>query len=99
LDNPLLHTTYSGPTRAIDHNGYIHGDLFYLANYSAGVRIIDISAIENGDLIEVGYFDTYPLHNNTSFNGAWNVYPYFESGNIIVSDIEGGLFIIRKSDI
>jgi len=99
LDNPLLHTTYTGPTGAIDHNGYVRGDLFYLANYSAGVRIIDISAIDDGDLVEVGYFDTYPAHNNTSFNGAWNVYPFFESGNIIISDIEGGLFIIRKSEI
>lgn len=96
LDNPLLHTTYTGPTGAIDHNGYINGNIYYLANYSAGVRLIDISGIENGNLTEVGYFDTYPLHNNASFNGAWNVYPYFESGNIIISDIEGGLFIIRK---
>jgi choice-of-anchor B domain-containing protein len=99
LDNPLLHTTYSGPTKAIDHNGYTLGNMYYLANYSAGVRIIDISGIENGNLVEVGYFDTYPQHNNTNFNGAWNVYPYFESGNIIISDIEGGLFIIRKIDI
>ncbi len=99
LDNPLMHTTYTGPTKAIDHNGYINGNMYYLANYSAGVRIIDISGIENGDLTEIGFFDTFPQHNNTSFNGAWNVYPYFESGNIIISDIEGGLFIIRKSDI
>ncbi len=99
LDNPLLHTTYTGPTGAIDHNGYINGNIYYLANYSAGVRLIDISGIENGNLTEVGYFDTYPLHNNASFNGAWNVYPYFESGNIIISDIEGGLFIIRKRGV
>jgi len=97
LDNPLLHSTYEGPSRAIDHNGYVNGDMFYLANYSAGVRFIDISGIENGDLVEVGYFDTFPAHDNTSFHGAWNVYPYFESGNIIISDIEGGLFIVKKS--
>ena len=46
---------------------------------------------------EVGFFDTYPENDNTSFNGAWNVYPYFNSGNIIISDINRGLFIIRKS--
>lgn len=99
LDNPLLHLTYEGPSRAIDHNGYIKGNMFYLANYSAGVRFIDISGIENGNLMEVGYFDTFPAHDNTSFHGAWNVYPYFESGNIIISDIEGGLFIIKKSNL
>lgn len=97
LDNPTLHTTYFGPTVAIDHNGYVKGDTYYLANYSAGVRFIDISDIENGNLDEVGFFDTFPSHDNTSFNGVWNVYPYFESGNIIINDIEGGLYIVRKS--
>ena len=37
------------------------------------------------------------INNSTNFNGAWNVYPYFKSGNILISDIEGGLFIVRKS--
>ncbi len=97
LDNPVLHTIYSGPTAAIDHNGYIKGDTYYLANYSAGVRFIDISDIDNGNVVEEGFFDTFPNHNNTSFNGVWNIYPFFESGNIIINDIEGGLFIVRKS--
>jgi choice-of-anchor B domain-containing protein len=97
LDNPSLKTTYSGSTSAIDHNGYVKGNLFYLASYSAGVRFIDISAIAAGTLTEVGFFDTYPNHNNASFNGVWNVYPYFQSGNIVISDIEGGLFIVQKS--
>lgn len=97
LENPILHTTYLGPTKAIDHNGYIKGNTFYLANYTAGVRFIDISDIVNGNLIEVGFFDTYPNNNSAIFKGTWNVYPYFESGNIIISDIEGGLFIVRKS--
>ncbi len=97
LDNPILHTTYLGPTAAIDHNGYVKGDTYYLANYSAGVRFIDISDIANGNLTEEGYFDSYAPNNSTSFHGVWNVYPYFESGNIIINDIDGGLFIVRKS--
>ena len=99
LDNPTLHTTYLGSTKAIDHNGYVKGDIFYLANYTAGVRFIDISDITNSNLTEVGFFDTYPSNNNTSFKGVWNVYPYFESGNIIISDIDAGLFIVRKSGL
>jgi choice-of-anchor B domain-containing protein len=97
LDQPSLHKIYSGPTGAIDHNGYVNGSIFYLANYTAGVRFIDISDISNGSLREVGFFDTYINNNSTNFNGAWNVYPYFKSGNILISDIEGGLFIVRKS--
>ena len=99
LDNPTLQNDYFGPTRAIDHNGYVKGNTFYLANYTAGVRFIDISDIENGNLTEVGYFDTHPDNNSTNFNGVWNVYPYFNSGNILISDIEGGLFILKRSGI
>ena len=98
LDNPVFHFNYLGPTAAIDHNGYVKGNLFYQANYTAGVKIIDISNIENKDIKEVGFFDTHPENDNTFFNGAWNVYPYLPSGNIIISDINRGLFIIRKSN-
>ncbi|WP_347923641.1 choice-of-anchor B family protein [Pontimicrobium sp. SW4] len=97
LDNPTFHMQHLGPTTSIDHNVYVKGDLLYQANYTSGVRIIDISDIENSIITEVGSFDTYPENNSTSFHGAWNVYPYFASGNIIISDIERGLFIIRKS--
>jgi len=97
LDNPTFHMQHLGPTSSIDHNVYVKGDLLYQANYTSGVRIIDISDIENNTMTEVGSFDTYPENNSTSFHGAWNVYPYFASGNIVISDIERGLFIIRKS--
>jgi len=97
LDNPVFNTEYFGGTEAIDHNLYVKGNLCYQANYTAGVQVLDVSDIENDVLTQVGSFDTYPLDNNTAFHGAWNVYPYFASGNIIISDIEGGLFIIRKS--
>ena len=56
-----------------------------------------MSNISNGVMTETGFFDTFPANNNTSFNGVWNVYPYFDSGNIVISDIEGGLFIVRAN--
>ena len=97
LDNPVLHHTYYGPTNAIDHNGYVLGDLFYLANYSAGIRVIGISGLADKNMEEIGFFDTFPEHNSTTFNGAWNAYPFFESGVIAISDINRGLFLIKKS--
>ncbi len=97
LDAPVVHMEYEGPTAAIDHNGYVKGNIFYQACYSAGVRMIDISGIDGKSMTEVGFFDTYPANNNASFNGTWNVYPYFPSGNIIVNNIEDGLFVIKKS--
>lgn len=59
--------------------------------------MLDVSNIASKTMSEIGFFDTTPSSNLASFNGVWNVYPYFESGVIVVSDIESGLFLIRKS--
>jgi len=96
LDNPVLLSEYFGPTTAIDHNGYVKGNTYYLANYRAGVRMHDITNIASGAMTETGYFDTFPTNDAPAFNGVWNVYPFFESGKIVVSDIEQGLFILQK---
>ncbi|MEM8999102.1 MAG: choice-of-anchor B family protein [Bacteroidota bacterium] len=98
LENPIIHTTYTGPTSAIDHNGYVLGNEFFLSNYTAGIRVLDISAISSGTITEKGHFDTYPSNDTPSFDGVWSVYPYFDSGKIIVNDINSGLFVIRESD-
>jgi len=98
LDNPQFHMNYFGPTAAIDHNGYVVGDTYYVANYTAGVRAIDLSNIASGVMTETGFIDTFIPNDNTAFNGAWNIYPFFESGNIVVSDIEGGLYIVRPTN-
>lgn len=99
LDNPSLHFQHFGTTQAIDHNLYIKGELCYQANYTAGLQVQDLSNINGGTLSQVGSFDTYPADNSTAFHGAWSVYPYFASGNIIISDYDGGLFIVRASDL
>ena len=98
LDNPVLHTTYTGETTAIDHNGYVKGTQYFLSNYRAGVRVLDIAGIDGKTIIEEGFFDTYPASNSAGFDGVWSVYPYFPSGKIVVSDINSGLFVIKKSD-
>ena len=98
LDDPILSFEYFSQNTSIDHNGYTLGDSYFLASYRAGMREISISDIGNQSMSEVGFFDTYPENDNANFNGVWNVYPYFESGNIIISDIEKGLFIVKKSN-
>ncbi len=99
LNNPKLSSVYFGNSNAIDHNGYVNGNLFFMASYRAGLRILDLTNIANStnSMTEVGYFDTFPDNNATDFNGAWSVYPYFKSGNIVINDIEKGLFVVRKS--
>lgn len=98
LDNPSFHMDYNGPTPSIDHNGYVKGNLFFLANYRSGLRVVDISDIANKNIFEIGFFDTFPSSNSAAFNGAWNVYPYFDSGNIVISDIERGFLLVRENN-
>jgi len=98
LDNPQLSFEYTGTTPATDHNGYVRGNTFYLANYTAGMRVMDISDIENGNMTETGFFDVYPSNDNAGYNGAWNVYPYFNSGNIVITSLfSGGFFLVKSS--
>jgi len=99
LDNPSFHFEYEGPTEAIDHNGYVKGDKYYLSNYRAGMRVLDISQIGNESITEIGFFDTYPDSDSANFDGAWNVYPFFESNNIVISDINRGFFLVREPSI
>ena len=98
LSNPKLHLNYFAGVNAIDHNGYTKGDQFFIASYTAGLRVLNISGIDEKKVEEMGYFDTYPVNNNAAFAGAWNVYPYFESGVIAINDINSGLFLVKASE-
>ena len=82
--------TVSG-ANAIIHNTYIKKDYAITSWYTEGVTITDANRPRN--LVQVGQYDTY---NGTaaSFNGAWGVYPYLPSGNLIVSNIEDGLYVL-----
>lgn len=99
LDAPVLKFNKFGATAAIDHNGYAFGNEFHLANYRAGYRLFDISNLNGNQMNEIASFDTYPTSNSAQFNGAWSIYPYFSSGNILISDIDRGLFVVKKSAV
>ncbi len=99
LDNPEEHFEFFGTTPAIDHNGYVKDEKYYLANYTAGLRVMDISNIENEEMEEVGFFDTYTADNNASYNGVWNVYPYFPSGNVMITDRSNGFFLVKSNEL
>ena len=63
------------------------------------MRVLDISQIGDENITELGFFDTYPDSNSANFNGAWNVYPFFASGNIVISDIDSGFFLVRDPSL
>jgi len=97
LTNPVLMNTFYSAEEAIDHNQYIVGNLTYQSNYEAGLRILQIDQ-DNFNLDEVAYFDVLPKPDyDTSFEGSWSNYPYFKSGNVAVSSIEYGLFMVRPN--
>ncbi len=75
----------------IPHNVHVLNDWLVISNYTDGVVIVDAKRPEN--LIEVGNYDTESTLNS-SFRGAWGAYPFLPSGNILVSDIKNGLFVI-----
>ncbi|MCB9335554.1 MAG: choice-of-anchor B family protein [Flavobacteriales bacterium] len=78
----------------IPHNVHVNGNFLVTSYYRDGVTIHDASDPNN--IIEVGNYDTSPLSGN-GFNGCWGVYPWLPSGNVIASDIEGGLFVLGAS--
>ena len=94
LDAPTYEFAYEAATASIDHNVYVKGNRAYEANYTSGLRVLEIGDLASGELSEIAFFDTYPGNEATTFDGAWSVYPFFASGTIIVSDVANGLFIL-----
>jgi choice-of-anchor B domain-containing protein len=94
LDAPQYVFTYEATTTAIDHNMYVVGNRVYQANYTSGLRVLEFGDLGNGEMSEIAFFDTFPDNDNAEFDGAWSVYPFLPSGNIIVSDITNGMFVL-----
>ena len=103
LTYPIFRGVYKSPQKSIDHNQYILNGLSYQSNYGSGLRIVNITSINDDDsgalFEETGFFDVRPEDDEAggeaTFNGAWSVYPYFQSGHIVVNSIERGIFSLR----
>ena len=95
LEQPVYVGFYAGETHATAHNLFTKGELLYMANYSGGVRIARIDDPGQLDLTEIAFLDTYPAHDFSGFVGAFSIYPFFESGTLIASDMSSGLFVMR----
>jgi hypothetical protein len=68
----------------------------YQSNYVSGLRVVDVS--NPTEPKEIGHFDTVPFGDNSAgFGGSWSNYPYFESGTIVVTSMEEGLFVLKRS--
>ena len=97
LTVPRVVGVYEGASTAIDHNLYVRGRHAFEANYSSGLRVLDLAGIESATLREIGFFDVHPEDDRPAYNGAWSNFPFFDSGIVIVSNIERGLFVLRPT--
>tara|TARA_B100000900_G_scaffold51528_1_gene37937 strand:+ start:1146 stop:2486 length:1341 start_codon:yes stop_codon:yes gene_type:complete len=93
----VLSTFNSGVnSQSMAHNGIIKGNNAYIPYYHDGIRVFDISDPSNP--IQTWKYDTYAPLTHASYKGAWGVYPYLPSGNIIVSDMQTGLYIFNLDE-
>jgi choice-of-anchor B domain-containing protein len=129
LAAPTLLGTFDNPRATIGHNAYVKDGFLYQANYTSGLRIVDLAGVASMTMAEVAYFDTSPEDDRFDtptarcrtpgqargrigvaphpgqtgacgaggYAGAWSNYPYFASGTILVSDMQRGLFVVRRT--
>ena len=76
----------------IPHNVLIDGTRMVVSHYTEGVRLLDVSNPEQPR--QIGFYDTYP-GGPGGFAGAWGAYIFPGSNLIVVSDINGGLFVVQ----
>lgn len=81
---------------SIPHNQLVRGNYLYVSYYYEGLVVFDISDPANP--VPVYAYDTCNEPDGPSYKGAWGVYPYLPSGNILVSDMQEGLFVFEKVD-
>ena len=99
LDNVQYVGTYQGTTNAVDHNLFVSGDKIYLANYAAGMRVLQIDPSDPANLEEIASVDTFMADNDTDLDGAWASFPFFTSGSVIINDRQNGFFVVRVMDL
>lgn len=93
LAHPMLEEITVNPI-AIVHNVHVKEDTAFVAYYTEGVRLFDLS--DPSLPAEWGYYDTYGGFSG-GFHGVWDVAAKYPSGTFIASDIESGLYVFRST--
>lgn len=98
--SPNLVSTITADGLGIDaispHNPIVRDDLLFISWYQAGVQVLDISDPSNPLLL--GTFDTFP-GPVVGFDGNWGVYPLLGLDRVLLSDLDGGLFVVDAASI
>lgn len=98
IANPSVLSTFVTNVGDTPHNPYVLDDFLYLAAYSDGLWIYDVTDPHNP--VNTGYFDSHP-QNGTSYpnayEGGWAAYADLPSGVVLESDMQLGLFVLDKT--
>jgi choice-of-anchor B domain-containing protein len=88
-----LVTTYRPPgdVTSIAHNPFVKNNILYVSHHTAGLRLVDLRNPYTP--VEFAFHDTYPNSNAAITEGNWSCYPFFNSGKIISSDMQTGLYV------
>jgi choice-of-anchor B domain-containing protein len=101
VQNLTVTSVFSSNPTVTPHNPFIVGNTCYVAYYLDGLQVYDVSDPYNAT--RIAYFDTHnqePLggpYPSLAYQGAWGAYPFFSSGNIAVSDMQNGLFVLNQT--
>lgn len=94
LGSPIQVDGFTADPNGDAHNVHIRDNLAFVAHYTEGVHILDIT--DPATMRQAGYFYTY--NGGGLFDGAWGVFNYFPSGTIVVSDMQSGMFLVDYWD-
>ena len=89
----LVVPTWQSSSNSPIHNVFVLGNYAHISYYEDGYVVLDISNPLNP--VQVGQYDTDPTPSNGSYKGAWGCYPYLPSGNVLISDMQTGLYILK----
>jgi choice-of-anchor B domain-containing protein len=79
------------------HDPVIIGDILYVSWYQAGLQIFNIS--NPSSPVHIGAYDTFAggagqPGSFLNYDGNWGVFPFFGAEKVLLSDMDGGLFIV-----
>ncbi len=78
---------------SIAHNQIVHCGKLYVSYYYDGLQVYDLTDPENPQ--RESFYPTSTIDARNSYEGSWGVYPFLPSGNIIVSDMQEGFFLLK----
>lgn len=82
---------------SIPHNQLVHDNKLFASHYYDGLQVYDLTDPAFPTLAM--YYPTSNIAHRDRYEGAWGVYPFLPSGNILVSDMQEGLFVIENFTI